>query len=73
MTHHEHTHHAPESPARTPWCRTWTGLAGLGATALAAGVFGAEYGRYAAVAPGRRPRLASRGPNHPRVGGSFGA
>lgn len=34
MSHHEHTHHTPE-PC-TPWCRTWTGLARLGAAALAA-------------------------------------
>ncbi|QCO16922.1 isoprenylcysteine carboxylmethyltransferase family protein (plasmid) [Azospirillum brasilense] len=36
-------------------------------------VFGAEYERYAAVTPGWLPRLSFRGPNHPRVGGSFGA
>ncbi len=36
MTHHEHTHHTPETQARTPWYRTWTGLACLGAAALGA-------------------------------------
>ncbi|MBK4717832.1 DUF2933 domain-containing protein [Azospirillum sp. YIM DDC1] len=36
MTHHEHPNHAPEPQARTPWYQTWTGLAGLGATSLAA-------------------------------------
>ncbi|GAA4258489.1 methyltransferase family protein [Azospirillum formosense] len=36
-------------------------------------VFGAEYERYAAVTPGWLSRLSSHGPNHPRVGGSFGA
>lgn len=36
-------------------------------------VFGAKYERYAAVIPSWLPHLSSRGPNHPRVGGSFGA
>lgn len=35
MTHHEHTHHTPGPQARTPWYRTWTGLACLGAAAVA--------------------------------------
>ncbi|CAO3449596.1 methyltransferase family protein [Azospirillum largimobile] len=36
-------------------------------------VFGAEYERYAAVTPGWIPRLSSHRPNHPTVGGPFGA
>lgn len=36
MTHHEHTHHTPGPQASMPWYRTWTGLACLGAAALAA-------------------------------------
>ena len=33
---HEHAHHTPEPQARLPWNRTWTGLASLGALAVAA-------------------------------------
>ncbi|WP_431861999.1 hypothetical protein [Azospirillum sp.] len=105
MTHHEHTHQTPEPQACTPWYRTWTGLACLGAVALAAvylPLFHVDhvldalpllvllqwptvltlavfpllvlmYGRYAAVTPGWMPHLSSQGPNHPRVGGAFGA
>ncbi|HEY0834052.1 MAG TPA: DUF2933 domain-containing protein [Azospirillum sp.] len=36
MTHHERTHRTPVPPTRTPWYRTWTGLACLGVAALAA-------------------------------------